>query len=174
MRTARSLGFAKITRDITERKQAARSAACAKRGAVSAAGPGRHRLRDLHAVARGQVTNWNAGAERIKGYTHDEIVGKHFSCFYTEEDRDRRPARTALASRRRKAALSAKAGASARTVPRFWAHVVIDPIRNELGELVGFAKVTRDVTEKRRQMEDLERAKRSPVPVPEDWRRSAS
>ena len=91
-----SSAIAKITRDLTERRKC-RGGAPAKRGAVPAAGAGRHRLRaSTCSTATGHVSNWNAGAQRIKGYLPDEIIGQHFSRFYTDEDRaDRRAAKGA-------------------------------------------------------------------------------
>jgi len=107
----------------------------------------------------GRVINWNAGAEAIKGYSAEDIIGEHFSRFYTEEDRARgepeRALRTALEQGRyeREAERVRKDGS------RFWANVVIDPIHDEQGRLVGYAKITRDVTEKRRAQEELEEAR---------------
>jgi PAS domain S-box-containing protein len=96
----------------------------------------------------GVVATWNAGAERIKGYSPDEIIGRHFSAFYTEEDRvEGIPAR-ALAIAAGEGRFEAEGWRVRKDGSRFWASVVIDPIRNDKGELVGFAKVTRDVTER--------------------------
>jgi PAS domain S-box-containing protein len=106
----------------------------------------------------GIVASWNAGAERIKGYSASEIVGRHFSQFYTDEDRARGAPAQALAI----AAETGRFEAEARRVRKdgslFWANVVIDAIRGEGGELVGFAKITRDITERRAAQEALERA----------------
>jgi PAS domain S-box-containing protein len=95
----------------------------------------------------GIVTNWNAGAERVKGYKADEIVGQHFSRFYTLEDlNDGLPAR-ALATARTEGKFEQEGWRIRKNGERFWAHVVIDPIWKD-GELVGFAKITRDLTER--------------------------
>jgi PAS domain S-box-containing protein len=106
----------------------------------------------------GIVVSWNAGAERIKGYSSSEIVGRHFSQFYTDEDRAKGAPAQALAI----AAETGRFEAEARRVRKdgslFWANVVIDAIRDERGELIGFAKITRDITERRAAQDALDRA----------------
>ncbi len=108
----------------------------------------------------GFVTNWNRGAERIKGYSANEIVGQHFSRFYTEEDRvGGVPARaldTAISTGR----YEAEGWRVRKDGSTFWASVVLDTIRDENGELVGFAKVTRDLTERRAAEEQLRQAQK--------------
>jgi PAS domain S-box-containing protein len=107
-------------------------------------------MRSTCSRRRAKVTNWNVGAERIKGYQADEIVGQHFSRFYTEEDReDGRPQR-ALAIAAREGRYEAEGWRVRKDGTRFWAHVVIDAIHDDMGELIGFAKITRDLTEKKR------------------------
>jgi PAS domain S-box-containing protein len=96
----------------------------------------------------GVVTTWNSGAQRIKGYTADEIIGRHFSLFYTEEDRQTGIPMRNLAIAAREGKCDAEGWRVRKDGSRFWALVVIDPIRDEAGELVGFAKVTRDITER--------------------------
>ena len=96
----------------------------------------------------GIVTTWNAGAERIKGYAADEIIGQHFSRFYLEEDRVAGVPARALATASREGKFEAEGWRLRQDGTRFWASVVIDPIRNETGEIIGFAKVTRDITER--------------------------
>lgn len=96
----------------------------------------------------GFVANWNTGAQRFKGYEADEIVGQHFSRFYTAEDRaDGLPAR-ALATARADGKFEQEGWRVRKNGERFWAHVVIDPIWDKAGTLVGFAKITRDLTER--------------------------
>lgn len=96
----------------------------------------------------GIITSWNIGGERIKGYTPAEIVGQHFSRFYTETDRAAgKPAR-ALRTALDKGRYEEEGWRVRKDGTFFWASVVIDPIR-EAGELVGFAKITRDITERR-------------------------
>ena len=107
----------------------------------------------------GQVTSWNAGAERIKGYSAEEIVGQHFSRFYTPEDRlDGVPER-ALEAARSTGRYEAEGWRMRKDGTRFWASVVIDSIRDDAGKLLGFAKVTRDMTEKRETQLKLEESR---------------
>jgi PAS domain S-box-containing protein len=107
---------------------------------------------------QGGVTSWNSGAQRIKGYTPEEIIGQNFARFYTEEDRAKgRPAEV-LAISAREGKFEGEGWRVRKDGTRFWAHVVIDPIRNAQGELTGFAKVTRDLTERRQAKEALDRA----------------
>ncbi len=107
---------------------------------------------------QGLVTNWNAGAERIKGYTAAEIVGQHFSRFHTPEDaRAGLPAR-ALEAARRDGRYEAEGWRCRKDGSRFWASVVVDAIYDD-GELVGFAKITRDLTERREAQIQLERSR---------------
>jgi PAS domain S-box-containing protein len=96
----------------------------------------------------GVVTTGNSGAERIKGYTADEIVGQHFSRFYTEEDRAAGIPMRNLAIAAQEGKYEAEGWRVRKDGRQFWASVVIDPIRDDAGEPVGFAKVTRDVTER--------------------------
>lgn len=94
----------------------------------------------------GTVTSWNAGAERFKGYSASEIIGQHFSCFYTEEDREAGlPSRT-LETAARDGKFETEGWRVRRDGTPFWAHVVVDPILDPSGQLTGFAKVTRDLT----------------------------
>ncbi|SDI92211.1 PAS domain S-box-containing protein [Paraburkholderia steynii] len=151
------VGFAKITRDITERK-AAQEALRESEQRFSLLVQGVIDYAIYMLSPTGEVTNWNAGAERIKGYSRDEILGKHFSCFYTEEDRaGGLPAQT-LAIARTDGRCEREGWRVRKDGSRFWAHVVVDAIHDEAGRLVGFAKVTRDVTERKQAAEALERA----------------
>jgi PAS domain S-box-containing protein len=96
----------------------------------------------------GTVATWNPGAERIKGYAADEIIGQHFSCFYTEEDRAAGVPMRALATVDKEGRFEAEGWRVRKDGTRFWASIVIDAIRGDSGELIGFAKVTRDITER--------------------------
>ncbi|MGH7058125.1 MAG: PAS domain S-box protein, partial [Acetobacteraceae bacterium] len=108
----------------------------------------------------GHVTNWNLGAERIHGYAADEIIGRHFSQFYTDEDRrNDRPA-AALDTARRTGSFDFEGWRVRRDGRMFWASVIIDAIRDEVGRLVGFAKITRDLTERRAADEQLRQAQK--------------
>ncbi|HEX9946437.1 MAG TPA: PAS domain S-box protein [Allosphingosinicella sp.] len=152
------IGFAKITRDDTEKRQASLALLESER-----------RFRTLVQGVRdyalymldpdGQVSNWNTGAEAIKGYKADEIVGRHFSQFYTEEDRAAGEPRRALATALAEGKYEKEAWRVRKDGTRFWASVVIDPIHDEEGRLIGFAKITRDITERRKAGEELEQAR---------------
>ncbi|MGY4623923.1 ATP-binding protein [Bradyrhizobium sp. USDA 4486] len=103
----------------------------------------------------GIITSWNIGGERIKGYSPEEILGQHFSRFYTETDRaDGKPAR-ALGIAREKGRYEEEGWRVRKDGTFLWASVVIDPIYED-GELVGFAKITRDITERRNAQLKLE------------------
>ena len=103
----------------------------------------------------GIITSWNIGGQRIKGYSPEEILGQHFSCFYTEADRaNGKPAR-ALRTAEEHGRYEEEGWRVRKDGTFFWASVVIDPIR-ENGELVGFAKITRDITERREAQLKLE------------------
>jgi PAS domain S-box-containing protein len=107
----------------------------------------------------GVVVTWNAGAQRFKGYPPEEIIGHHFSMFYTDEDRvNGRPA-YALELARSTGKFEDEGWRVRKDGSRFWASVVIDPIVDPSGELLGFAKITRDITERRVAAEELERAR---------------
>jgi PAS domain S-box-containing protein len=137
------LGFAKITRDLTERRRAEQAQEEVRLLVQSVTDYALYMLdRD------GNVASWNAGAERIKGYRPDEIIGRHFSTFYTEEDRAAGEPALALAAAEREGRYEKEAQRVRKDGTRFWANVVIDPIRNADGSLRGFVKITRDVTER--------------------------
>lgn len=106
----------------------------------------------------GNVVSWNAGAERIKGWTADEILGRHFSTFYPPEAREETPVRL-LEAARRDGRVEDEGWRIRRDGGRFWANVVITALRDEDGTLTGFSKVTRDVTERRRAEEALSHAR---------------
>ena len=100
--------------------------------------------------AEGRVSSWNQGAERIRGYKANEVLGKHFSCFYLEEDiRARKPERE-LEMAVREGRVEDEGWRVRKDGSRFWANVVITALRDERGKLIGFAKITRDVTERMR------------------------
>ncbi|KQV37679.1 MULTISPECIES: PAS domain-containing sensor histidine kinase [unclassified Rhizobium] len=103
----------------------------------------------------GFVTSWNAGAERLKGYTESEIVGRHFSTFYTDEDRAAELPAKALQIAEQEGRFEREGWRQRKDGSRFWANVIIDPIRNADGELIGFAKITRDISEKRAAQEAI-------------------
>ncbi|TXI89457.1 MAG: PAS domain-containing sensor histidine kinase, partial [Cupriavidus sp.] len=106
--------------------------------------------------ANGFVSSWNAGAQRFKGYEASEIIGQHFSRFYTEEDRAARVPQRALETASNEGRFEAEGWRVRKDGTRFWASVVIDPIRDAAGQVIGFAKVTRDITEKHRGQLELQ------------------
>jgi len=151
------LGFAKITRDLTERRRtedALRESE--QRFRLLVQGVTDYAIYMLD--PEGHVSNWNAGAQRIKGYQESEILGQHFSRFYTEEDRATGLPYRALETARREGKFEAEGWRVRKDGTRFWASVVIDPIYNDRKELIGFAKITRDITERRKAQEALEQA----------------
>src|SRR6185312_11939747 len=97
----------------------------------------------------GRVSTWNAGAQRIKGYTVEEIVGEDFSRFYTPEAREAGEPQRALRKAREQGKIEMQGWRVRKDGSRFWASVVIDAVYNDRGDLAGFAKVTRDITEQR-------------------------
>ena len=96
----------------------------------------------------GRVVSWNPGAERIKGYAPEEIIGEHFSRFYTDEERAAGVPEQALRIAAETGRFTTEAWRVRKDGSRFWAMVVIDPIHQD-GKLIGFAKITRDMTEQR-------------------------
>jgi PAS domain S-box-containing protein len=108
--------------------------------------------------AYGRVLSWNSGAQRIKGYSSEEIVGQHFSRFYTEEDRRSGVPDRALETAKTEGKYGAEGWRVRKDGSRFRALVVIDAIYDDDGQIIGFAKVTRDVTDRYRAQEDLRAA----------------
>jgi len=106
----------------------------------------------------GYVSNWNPGAQRIKGYGADEIIGRHFSIFYTPEDRAAGRPEHALNAVRTEGRYEAENWRVRKNGERFRAHVIMDAIRDRSGEIVGFAKITRDITERHEAQLALQRA----------------
>jgi PAS domain S-box-containing protein len=153
------IGFAKITRDVTERQAALTALQESERQfRLLVSGVTDYALYMLDPT--GHVSSWNAGGERIKGYAAAEIIGQHFSRFYTEADRAAgRPAR-ALAIARETGRYDEEGWRVRKDGSYFWASVVIDPIRDDDGTLVGFAKITRDISERREGQAALERVQR--------------
>ena len=107
----------------------------------------------------GIVSNWNAGAQRAKGYTAGEIVGRHFEVFHSAEDRAAGLPQAALATARAAGRFEAEGWRLRKDGTRFWTNVVIDAIHDDDGNLVGFAKITRDITERHLQQLKLVEAK---------------
>jgi PAS domain S-box-containing protein len=108
----------------------------------------------------GFIVSWNSGAERIKGYTAEEIIGQHFSLFHTEEDRRNAAPEQALAAARRAGKFSIYGWRVRKGGERFWASIVINAVFDPSGKLLGFAKITRDLTERRAIEEQLRQAQK--------------
>src|SRR4029079_5284140 len=106
----------------------------------------------------GVVTSWNPGAQRFKGYTPSEIIGQHFSRFYTPEDQKRGMPALALATAVTEGKFESEGWRVRKDGTRFWAYVVIDPIRTPTGEVMGFAKITRDLTERKAAEDELKKS----------------
>jgi PAS domain S-box-containing protein len=149
------LGFAKITRDVGEKREAERALyESEQRFRMLVQGVRDYALYMLD--KDGYVSNWNTGAAAIKGYSEEEIVGRHFSRFYTEEDRAAGEPARALQTALREGKYEKEAWRVRKDGTRFWASVVLDPIYDDKGALAGFAKITRDITERRKAQEELE------------------
>lgn len=109
----------------------------------------------------GNVMTWNAGAERIKGYRSSEIIGHHFSRFYTPEDIQANKPQKLLNEAAAKGKVEYEGWRVRKDGSRFWANVVLTAIRDQQGKLVGFGKVTRDLTERMRAQKSLEESKKN-------------
>ncbi|PLR21005.1 hybrid sensor histidine kinase/response regulator [Caulobacter zeae] len=154
----RLIGYAKITRDISERKAAEEALAQSERQfRMLVEGVVDYAIYMLD--PNGIITNWNAGAEKIKGYNASEIVGQHFSKFYSPEDRAAGLPLQSLHKAATEGRFEAEAWRVRKDGTLFWANVVIDPIRDEAGRLVGYAKITRDITDKKRVQAELDQAR---------------
>jgi PAS domain S-box-containing protein len=149
-------GFAKVTRDMTARRHAEeelRQSTEVFQLLVSA-------VRDYAIFMldpNGNIATWNKGAQRIKGYTPDEIIGSHFSRFYTEEDKANHKPERELEIAREKGSVEDEGWRVRKDGTRFWANVVITAVFDSSGELRGFAKVTRDISD-RKEAEETRRA----------------
>lgn len=143
------VGFAKITRDCTEQHQALQTQReHERRFRLLVQGVSDYAIYMLD--LDGHVVNWNAGAQRAKGYLEHEIVGQHFSVFYTPEDRAAGLPAKGLETARREGRFEAEGVRQRKDGSRFWTNVVIDAIHDDDGKMIGFAKVTKDISERRR------------------------
>lgn len=150
----RLLGFVKVTRDLSSRRRVEEELRYSEERL-------RSMLRSVRDYAffmldpQGRVATWSPGAEHVKGYRAEEILGRHFSCFYPEEDvRAGKPERE-LEAAMATGTLEDEGWRVRRDGSRFWAHVVISPMRDDRGALLGFSKITRDTTARHHAEEDL-------------------
>ena len=152
------LGFAKVTQDLSERKlaeEALRRSEEQFRILVQSVTDYAIYMLDLE----GRITNWNVGAQRIKGYRPSEIIGEHFSRFYTVEERESGAPQIALEIAAREGRFEKEGWCVRKDGSRFWANVVIDPIRDDDGTILGYVKITRDITERREAQIALDQAR---------------
>jgi PAS domain S-box-containing protein len=163
------VGFGKVTRDLTSRRLATeqlRTAAAELRLANADLEQFRLLVMNVRDYAifvldvSGRIQTWNPGAENIKGYTADEVIGRHFELFYTEEARARQHPAYELEVASREGRFEEEGWRVRKDGSLFWANVVISALRDERDVLVGFAKVTRDLTERRRSQQLLENSER--------------
>jgi PAS domain S-box-containing protein len=146
--TGELIGFGKITRDLTERREAEQQYRRLIEGVTDYA---------IYSLdAKGHITSWNAGAKRMKGYETAEILGQHFSNFYTVEDVERgQPARV-LETAMREGHFEGEGWRIRKDGTRFWSNVVVTAIRDEEGTLLGFSKITRDVTDRKALLDTIQ------------------
>lgn len=104
---------------------------------------------------KGNVSSWNAGAEHIKGYKADEVIGQHISTFYTPEDKANKRPLKLLARARKEGKAEDEGWRVKKDGSKFWAHVTITAIKNDSGKLIGYSKITRDITERKNYEETL-------------------
>jgi PAS domain S-box-containing protein len=152
------VGFAKVTRDLTDKREAEQALRRSEeRFRLLVQGVTDYAIYMLDPL--GYVSSWNAGAERFKGYSAEDIIGKHFSQFYQEKDREVGVPERALQTAEREGRFEAEDWRVRKDGRRIWAHVVIDPIRDEEGNLIGFTKITRDLTERKQAQDALEQSR---------------
>ncbi|MCW2958988.1 MAG: domain S-box protein [Solirubrobacterales bacterium] len=177
------VGFGKVSRDLTARREAEERA--------------RSRTRELESVNRqldefrrlvssvrdyaifmldatGHILTWNAGAEQLKGYRPDDVIGRHFSLFYTAEDRARDHPAFELETAVREGRYEEEGCRVRKDGSTFWASVTITAVPDDDGRLRGFAKVTRDLTERKRSEDALRDAVTELRRANEDLERFAS
>jgi PAS domain S-box-containing protein len=143
------IGFGKITRDLTDRRIAEQRYRLLVEGVTDYA---------IYSLdPHGNVTSWNSGAERIKGYTADQIIGQHFSKFYTPEDAAAGMPSKVLNIAERESHFEGEGWRVRKDGSRFWSSVVVTALRDEEGRLTGFSKVTRDITDRKRLLDELRR-----------------
>jgi PAS domain S-box-containing protein len=154
------IGFAKITRDLTERRLAEEALLRSEQQfKLLVQGLTDYAIYMLD--PDGLVSSWNAGAQRIKGYLPQEIIGQHFSQFYSQEERQAGAPALSLRTAAREGRFEQEGWRVRKDGSRFWAHVVIDTIRGDQDEVIGFAKITRDITERKEGQRALDLARQA-------------
>jgi len=146
--SGRLIGFGKITRDLTDRREVELQYRRLIEGITDYA---------IYSVdPEGRVTSWNSGAKRLKGYEAEEVIGQNFSKFYTPEDVAANLPAQVLETAARDGHYEAEGWRVRKNGQRFWSSVAITPIRDEAGTLVGFSKITRDVTDRKALVHQLQ------------------
>jgi PAS domain S-box-containing protein len=142
------IGFGKITRDLTNRRQAELRYRLLVKGVIDYA---------IYSMdVQGKVGSWNLGAERMKGYKANEIVGKHFSIFYRKEDVEGGMPDKVLETAAKTGHFEGEGWRVRKDGSRFWASVVVTALRDDIGKLYGFSKVTRDISERKALQDALQ------------------
>ena len=142
------IGYGKLTRDLTEKRLSDLRYRLLVEGVQDYA--------IFSMDPNGIVTSWNLGAERIKGYKPDEIIGKHFSTFYPPEDRENGLPNKVLHTAATEGHFAGEGWRVRKDGTRFWSNVVVTALRDEEGTLYGFSKVTRDMTERKRLLDTIQ------------------
>lgn len=145
----RLIGFGRITGDLSDRRESDLRYRLLIEGVTDYA--------IFSMDSHGNITSWNTGAQRIKGYKPEEIVGKNFSTFYTEEDRKAGLPKHVLRTAEQTGHFTGEGWRVRKDGTRFWASVVVTPLRDEEGNLYGFSKVTRDMSDRKALLDDLQR-----------------
>jgi PAS domain S-box-containing protein len=142
------LGFGKITRDVTDRREAELRYRTLIEGVTDYA---------IYSLDRhGNITSWNSGAQRIKKYTAEEIIGKHFSQFYTKEDAAAGLPAKVLNTAATTGHFEGEGWRVRKDGSQFWSSVVITPLRDEDGEIMGYSKITRDITDRMELLQKIQ------------------
>jgi PAS domain S-box-containing protein len=166
--SGRLIGFSKVTKDLTERKIAEDRLSIftqelkVRNEALKRSEERYHKMisevQDYAIIlldVNGNIQNWNIGAEFIKGYKPDEIIGKNFRVFYTPEDIERKVPDKLLNEARLKGRATSEAWRLRKDGSKFWGNIVITALHDSKGDLIGFSKVTRDFTEKKKSDDAL-------------------